>query len=252
MAQPTKLEIAAASVPLGGPGEDCAILFARTPIPGKVKSRLWTHLPPVLACAFHCAAVSDTAALLAETLRDAALWVFFSETPPTGTRGSGVVLPPDFRCTVQEGGDLGDRMAEAFARAFAAGAKRVVIFGSDSPTLPPAIIRGAFDALAECDLVIGPTEDGGYYLIGCRRFDPQVFHGVEWSTQWTCEQTLANARRLGYRMAQLERWFDLDEWNDVERLLADARQGNPLPSHLATFFRELDAAGEQGRIVRSE
>ena len=252
MVQPRKLEIAAASVPLCGPGDDCAILFARTPNPGKVKSRLWTHLPPVLACTFHCAAVSDTAALLAETLRDAALWVFFSEAPPTGTTGSGVVLPPGFRCTVQEGGDLGDRMAAAFARAFAAGAKRVVIFGSDSPTLPPAMIRRAFDTLADCDLVIGPTEDGGYYLIGCRGFDPQLFHGVEWSTPRTCEQTLANARRLGYRIAPLERWFDLDEWKDVERLLADARQGHPLPSHLAVFFKELDAAGELGRIVGNQ
>lgn len=134
-------------------------------------------------------------------------------------------------------------MGAAFERAFASGAARAVIFGSDSPTLPPTIPRHAFDALADCDLVVGPTEDGGYYSIGCRRFDPQLFHGVEWSTSRTCEQTLANARRLGYRTTLLPRWFDLDEWKDVERLLADARREKLMPPHLTAFFKELEAAG---------
>lgn len=147
---PTPLEIAPASVPLCAPGDDCAILFARTPIPGRVKSRLWSRLTPEQACALHCAAASDTAALLAETLPNAAVWAFFSENP-SQEESHRVVLPPRFRCALQEGNSLGDRMGAAFARAFASGARRVVIFGSDSPTLPGSIPKQAFDALHDSD-----------------------------------------------------------------------------------------------------
>jgi len=232
-------EIAASTVSLCAPGDECAILFARTPIPGRVKSRLATRLTPEQACALHGAATSDTAELLAEALPDAAVWVFFSEDPP-GLEAMPVVLPPRFRCAAQQGNNLGDRMGAAFARAFASGARRVVIFGSDSPTLPPAIPGQAFGALAGCDLVLGPAADGGYYLIGCRRFDPRLLQGVEWGTPRACQQTLANASRLNYATALLEPWFDLDEWSDVERLLAEARRGRPLPPHLADFFRKLE------------
>jgi len=204
-----------------------------------VKSRLGNHLTPEQACALHCAATNDTAALLAETLPDATAWLFFSENP-SQEESHRVILPPHFRCAVQEGNSLGDRMGAAFARAFASGARRVVIFGSDSPTLPPAIPGQAFRALADGDLVVGPAEDGGYYLIGCRRFDPLLFQGVEWSTPRACEQTLANAARIGFKTVLLERWFDLDEWSDVERLLHDARRGHPLPTNLAAFFREFE------------
>jgi hypothetical protein len=214
-------------------------LFARAPIPGRVKSRLLPRLTPEQACALHCAATSDTAALLAETLPDAAVWVLFSEDP-RNLDAPGLILPSRFRCAVQEGSNLGERMGAAFERAFASGARRVVIFGSDSPTLPRTIPGQAFRALAACDLVIGPAEDGGYYLIGCRRFDPRLFDGVAWSTPGTCEQTLATAARIEFKAALLEPWFDFDKWSDVERLLNDARGGHALPPHLASFFREFE------------
>jgi len=218
-------------------GADCAVLFARTPVPGRVKSRLLPTLSPEQACALHCAATNDTAALLAKTLPNAALWLFRSAESSTKDVMS-FALPPRFRCAVQESGTLGDRMAAAFRRAFASGARRVVIFGSDSPTVPPSILPQAFRALHESDVVIGPAADGGYYLIGCRRFDAAVFQDVEWSTPRTCTQTVANACRLGYSTTLLEGWFDIDTWDDVERLLADARHGVPLPPHLAAFFAQ--------------
>ena len=140
-------------------------------------------------------------------------------------------------------------MGAAFLRAFGSGARRAVLFGSDSPTLPPEVPRKALEALSDCDLALGPTEDGGYYLIGCRRFDPQLLRGIEWSTPRTLDQTVANARRLGYQTTLLEPWFDLDEWGDVERLLADVQKGIPLPPHLAAFFRELQTEGSRGHVV---
>jgi len=130
-------------------------------------------------------------------------------------------------------------MGAAFERALSGGARRVVIFGSDSPTLPRSIPPMAFRHLQESDLVVGPTDDGGYYLIGCRWMDPALFENVEWSTSDTCAQTLANADRLGYKTALLERWFDLDSWSDVERLLADTQRGILLPPHMAAFFAQV-------------
>jgi len=230
------LEFEPDSLPLCRTGGDCAILFARTPVPGRVKSRLLPRFSPEQACALHCAATSDTAALLDDTLPHAALWLFLSEQP-WGTEAGGLVLPQRFRRAVQASGSLGDRLAASFARAFSSGARRVVIFGSDSPTLPRSVPSQAFRALDDADLVLGPADDGGYYLIGCRRFEPRLFQNIAWSTPRTAEQTLANAAALGWRTALLDPWFDLDTWGDVERLLADARGGAPLPAHLAAFFQ---------------
>lgn len=196
------------------------------------------RLSPELACALHCAATSDTAALLVETLPETPLWLFLSEQPH-GSETAGLELPSRFRCSIQAEGNLGERMGAAFERALSDGAGRVVIFGSDSPTLPRSVPPLAFRHLRKSDLVVGPTEDGGYYLIGCRRMDPALFENVAWSTPDTCAQTLANAARLGYKTALLERWFDLDCWRDAERLLADAQRGIPLPSRLAAFFSQL-------------
>ncbi|MBI4459183.1 MAG: TIGR04282 family arsenosugar biosynthesis glycosyltransferase [Acidobacteria bacterium] len=225
----------AASLPLCQADEDCVILFARTPVPGRVKTRLCSRLTPEQACHLHWACVQDTAALLNDSLPLIPKWLFLSEEPHPE------ISVPGFRNGVQQGTDLGERLADAFGRAFASGAGRVVIFGSDSPTLPSAIPRQSLEALAKSDLVLGPSEDGGYYLIGSRRFDPQLFRQVEWSTTRTFQQTLANAQRLAYSIAVLEPWFDVDEWKDVERLAAAAAQGEALPENLAAFLRQLGA-----------
>jgi len=232
-------QIADHSVRLCESGEDCAILFARAPKPGKVKSRLLTHLNAEEACALHCASTSDVASLLAGAVPDARRWLFLSDQVDDLLENFGIRLPEGFGCALQEGVSLGERMAAAFERAFESGARRVVIFGSDSPTLKPEIVQQAFRQLDDCDLTLGPAEDGGYYLIGCRSFDQRLFQEVEWSTSNTFAQTIRNAKKLGYRLAILEQWFDLDEWNDVERLLAAASRGESLPPNIAAFIERL-------------
>ena len=230
------------SVNLCSAGEDCAILFAKNPVPGRVKTRLSPPLTPEQACRLHYASTSDVAELLSQSLPQVRKWIFWSESP-LREKYAELSVPAEFRRSVQQGESLGERMGAAFARALASGARRVVLFGSDSPTLPDAVVRGAFDALLDCDLVLGPTEDGGYYLIGCRRFDEQLFQKVEWSTRRTFEQTMANARRLDYRVRVLELWFDLDQWSDVERLLPAVRRGGALPAHMAAFLKRLETEG---------
>jgi len=218
------------------PGQDCAILFARSPALGRVKTRLESHLTPEQACRLHCAMTSDVAGMLAQALPNAQKWIFFSDALLRTPASNGLKLPVEFSVGLQEGADLGERLGDAFTRALSSGARRVVIFGSDSPTLPPAVAAQAFEALADRDLVLGPTEDGGYYLIGCRRFHPALFENVVWSSPRAFEQTRANAERLGYTAQVLEPWFDVDEWQDLERLREQRRAGHSLPPHLAAFL----------------
>jgi uncharacterized protein len=223
------------------PGEDVVILFARTPVPGGVKSRLQPPWTPDQACRFHIAATLDTAKLLDATLPNSTAvtrWIFWSESPPPDS--SGIGLPASFRAAIQQGADLGERMAEAFARAFVSGARRAVIVGSDSPHLPASRIPQAFDELAHHDCVLGPSDDGGYYLIGCRRFDPQLFRGVEWGSRKAFEQTRTNAALLNFSVGNLDSWYDLDEWKDIERLTYEGRRGVDLPPHVAAFLKELE------------
>jgi uncharacterized protein len=233
-------------VKASSPGENVAILFARTPVPGGVKSRLQTHLTAEQACRLHIASTRDTAELLDRALPNASKWIFWSDSPPD-TELLADSLPASFQTAVQSAGDLGARMEDAFTRARALGSSRVVIFGSDSPTLPGGIVRQSFAALEACDLVLGPTEDGGYYLIGCRRFDPELFRAVAWSTARTFEQTLANAERLGWRIQTLKKWFDIDGWKDVERLLLEGSRGAKRPRNLDAFLKQLQK--EKGAVA---
>jgi len=116
---------------------------------------------------------------------------------------------------VQTGSDLGARMQQAFATAFGAGASRVAIVGSDLPWLGEPEIRAALDALGDSDLVVGPSRDGGYYLLALRRPAPALFEGIAWSTGSVLEETLARARRLGLAVHRLETRTDVDTPEDL-------------------------------------
>ena len=94
----------------------------------------------------------------------------------------------------------------------------MLIVGADSPTLPPAYLRMGFELLTQVDAVLGPTEDGGYYAVGCRRPHPEMFSGVEWSTDRTFEQTEAAFDRAGFSFARLPVWYDIDTSEDLRRL----------------------------------
>jgi rSAM/selenodomain-associated transferase 1 len=186
------------------------LVFARTPRPGAVKTRLTSHLTPEQACALHIAMIEDTAEL-ARRFPGRRRLLFSEEIV-------WLDLPPGFEVGRQADGDLGERLVKALADGFADGAHKIVVLGSDSPHLPPARLRKALEALDQVDMVLGPAEDGGYYLVGVRRFSPEIFHGVEWGGPRACAQTRAAAERAGFTVAALDLFYDLDEWQDLERL----------------------------------
>ena len=117
------------------------------------------------------------------------------------------------RC--QPEGDLGERMTAAFATAFAAGAGRVAIIGTDCPGLRAHHLTEAFAALETADVVLGPATDGGYYLLGLRQPQPELFQNKTWSTDTVLGDTLADARRLGLRVALLTELRDVDDATDL-------------------------------------
>ncbi len=121
---------------------------------------------------------------------------------------------------VQIEGDLGEKMKDAFNKSFIEGTEKMILIGSDCPTLTGEIIEEAFDKLNKNDVVFGPSEDGGYYLIGMSSFKPEVLEDIEWSTEKVMEQTEQKARENKISLAKLEPLNDIDNEEDWKEYLA--------------------------------
>jgi glycosyltransferase A (GT-A) superfamily protein (DUF2064 family) len=138
-------------------------------------------------------------------------------------------------------------MAAFFAAAFRSG-ERVVLIGSDSPDLPAEFIAEAFSSLATHDVVLGPSADGGYYLVGAARRVPPIFEGIAWSTPDVWPQTVALLS--GCRWCQLPRWYDVDTGEDLHKLMARLAESSPADPHLAALARRLfDLLREPPRVI---
>jgi rSAM/selenodomain-associated transferase 2 len=124
-------------------------------------------------------------------------------------------LGPGLAYHGQAGGDLGARMAHAFAEAFRTGAEKVVLVGTDCPGITTAVLRSAFNLLGFFDLVLGPARDGGYYLIGLRRQAPELFRDLPWGTATVAGRTLAAAEELGLRAVTVDPLVDVDRPEDL-------------------------------------
>lgn len=191
------------------------IIMVKVPVPGTVKTRL---VPPLTA-----QSAADLAAALAQdavrNIRPIA-GVLVAYSPPDGRTLLELLLPQGLHWTAQQGQNLGQRMSAAMTDAAAQGFSPLLVIGTDSPTLPPACIAEALQALQSdaADIVLGPTDDGGYYLVGARQPQPGLFDGVAWSTDKALSQTAANAARLGLRCRLLPPWYDIDTGEDLVRL----------------------------------
>ena len=121
----------------------------------------------------------------------------------------------------QSEGDLGQRMRGYFEQAFAAGYERVLLVGSDTPTLPLKFIHQAHALLLMHDVVLGPSEDGGYYLLAARRQVPPVFTGIEWGSDQVFFRTMDKLQESRMLFAVLPTWYDVDDQADLDRLRAE-------------------------------
>lgn len=139
-------------------------------------------------------------------------------SPPEQAKAFAVVAGEHWIAQPQATGDLGARMAAFFDSCFREGAERVVLIGSDSPTMQTDYVESAFQILRAKDVVLGPTDDGGYYLVGASRDVAGIFEGIGWSTENVWEQTIAKIADLRLTYESLPQWYDVDELCDLERL----------------------------------
>jgi rSAM/selenodomain-associated transferase 1 len=190
------------------------LIVGKAPAPGQAKTRLVPPLSAQAAAELYCAFLLDTLDLAAGLG-----WERISLVHPAGAGPTlSPLLPPHITLCEQRGHGLGDALRSAFAEHLAEGFARVVLIGSDTPNLPPSAIEAGCAALATHDLSIGPSLDGGYYLLGLRRMQPALFEAIDWSTPRVLAQTLARARQLRLRVQRLPAWYDVDAPADLERL----------------------------------
>lgn len=195
------------------------ILFAKAPVPGRVKTRLVPPLSPELAARLHIAFVSD----LLQRFSKLAHWSLELHTDiPTDAWREFIVSRQ-----IQSDGDLGKKMLSALRPG-------ATIVGTDAPTVPVEHLEKL--PHVDADIVLGPAEDGGYYAIYARRVHPLMFADVDWSRRDTLAQTQRALERCGLTFACGPMWWDVDEPADLARLAACT----DLPPHTAALLEQLD------------
>lgn len=176
-------------------------LFAKPAVPGQVKTRLIPPLTPPQAATLYAAFLADVATTLATG--NAWDWVVFSTDPQAQRATWPDPAPRPSAWYRQEGPDLGARMDHALTRLLEEGRPAALLVGSDHPTLDPAILTRGVVSLEQAEVVLGPSTDGGYYLVGTTRPQPELFRDMPWSSPEVLGRTLSRIRGLGLRLADL-------------------------------------------------
>lgn len=187
------------------------LIFIKNPEAGKVKTRLAKSIGDLEALQIYKKLLKRTLTVAAQSEVRKQVWysTFIDKEDEIST--------DTFEKYLQTGSDLGARMSGAFQQAFKDGADRVVIIGSDCPDLNEDVLEDAFKQLENCDLVIGPSEDGGYYLLGMNRFYGALFNDVEWSTESVLESTIDRASEIGLNIEKLPVLNDIDTVEDLRK-----------------------------------
>jgi len=188
------------------------VVFVKHPAPGAVKTRLAESVGPTAAAELYRALAEHVLASTTPAPGEYERLVFFD---PPRARDEVRVWLPGVRLLAQSEGDLGARLSDATARAFARGAARVAVAGTDAPGLARETVVAALDALDEADVAIGPSEDGGYYLLALRQPRPELFTGIAWSTPSVATDTRARAAAAGLVVRELPVLRDVDTLEDV-------------------------------------
>lgn len=226
----------------------CALaVMAKAPLPGRVKTRLQPPLTAEQAAALNSHFLRDTVANLEAAARQsgAARWVI-SYTPQGAEAAFLDILPAGALLLPQREGDFGERLLGTATDLLACGFGAVCLIDSDSPTVPTGEFARAADLLLApgSRSVLGPSTDGGYYLIGLQRPEPNLFARIRWSTEHVAAETQERAREIELPMELLRTWYDVDDAASLARLREElsgsgAQTGYPAP-HTRAW---LEAAG---------
>lgn len=211
------------------------LLFVKLPLPGMVKTRLAATVGDERAVELYDAMVRDEINALDAT--GIPLTICHAPVAPLDAYRDWLGRHRSFQ--LQEGEDLGERMARAFETAFSKGADRIVLLGSDLPAIRPHDVSDAFDAVAEHGAALAPGGDGGYSLVGFTReaFTPEVFDGIPWSTPRVLPKTLAAFARQDRPVHLLPTIPDVDTVNDLAALAADKDTAKHAPQTTNLYLK---------------
>lgn len=224
------------------------VIMAKAPRPGWVKTRLIPDLSPETVTAFYWCLLDDTLAL-ARSLGDVEVAIM---CPGSDVNELVQLAGKDVRVVAQNGEGLAAGLTSVFAHFAEDRQRHTIAFDSDSPHLPRSVLEDAFTKLAEHDLVVGPTEDGGYYLVGARASHPALFVRDGMGTSSALETLLSRARALALSIGFAEPFYDIDVAADLTRLAAELRLAPARAPRTAMWLREWELATAQSRTGTGE
>ncbi len=228
----------------------CALtVMAKAPVPGKVKTRLSPPLTPAEAAGLNAAFLRDTLANLQAATRSCAAECVVSYTPVGQEAAFHGILPDETLLLPQRGDGFGERLLLTARDLLACGFGSVCLIDSDSPTVPTGEFVRAVGVLARAPsgVVLGRSDDGGYYLLGLTGAHARLFEEISWSTELVGQQTAERAGELGLAVTELRRWYDVDDAGSLLRLRGELRTGGdgyPAPQTRA-FLQALDGQAAQ-------
>ncbi len=192
------------------------IMFIKYPAPGMVKSRLALHLGKERAAEIYRVIAETVVANVTSRTTENDYDAVLCYSPETAEQAFKEWFPQQHLFSPQQGSDLGERMSNAFLHAFADGHAKALLIGSDCPDISRTIVGRGFMQLETNDIVLGPAHDGGYYLIGLRRPDPELFSNMQWGTGRVLQQTLDKINAVGLTVALLPELRDIDRIEDLK------------------------------------
>lgn len=218
--------LSAATPNLGARGKCALTIMTKAPLAGTVKTRLTPPLTPEEAAALNACFLHDMARTISQA-GDGTQGIA-CYTPVGAERIYHPILPPEFQLIAQRTGQLSERLIGATEDLFSVGFASVCLINSDSPTVPASSFAEAAKILAHPgrQLVLGPTDDGGYFLIGCNRLHREIFQGINWSTRHVLNQTLTRAANLHLEVHLLPTGYDVDDRATLCRLCQDLLRPN--------------------------
>ena len=197
---------------------DSVLIMVRYPVAGKAKTRLAADMGPEKAAEFYRICARQILSGAGRLPNKIAKYIFFTDIGDR--RNVEEWAGPGFNFKAQAGEDLGERLINAFGEVFSVAAGKAVIIASDVPDISADMINRAIEALDCNDIVLGPSHDGGYYLLGMNKPHEELFRGIPWSTPEVTERTLARAGEMGLTACLLPTLIDIDNFEDFKMWLS--------------------------------
>jgi rSAM/selenodomain-associated transferase 1 len=219
------------------------VIMAKAPRPGEVKTRLAPSLSPAAVTDFYRCLLDDTLAL-ARSLSDVEVAIM---CPDTDVNELAQLAGEQAIVVAQKGEGLAAGLTSVFAHFAEGHQRRIIAFNSDSPHLPRSVLEDAFETLAAHDVVVGPTHDGGYYLVGAKASHPALFARVGMGSSSALERLLSRARALELSVGFADRFYDIDIADDLSRLAGELRLAPERAPRTAAWLKEWELVARQTR-----